>query len=174
MAGSAMVGRHAQICDRHQEIIRIDIGADLAGDGCSIKEHPKCGPESPLEVRGQAVEGRISRMKRRGKTTFCRNERPVSLHPVCQSLEGFVLCSKDRRSVRACVHLSPEDSCDQVGALRKMPIDGADTDPGLFGDLSHGRVYPRVREHCFCRMEQRIQVALRVGAHSPIRALARL
>ncbi len=55
-----------------------------------------------------------------------------------------------------------------------MPIDGADTDAGLFGDLSHGRVHSRVREDCFCRVEQRIQVALRVGAHPSIRALARL
>ncbi len=37
MARSAIVGRHAQVCDHYQEIIRIDIRADLAGDRCNIK-----------------------------------------------------------------------------------------------------------------------------------------
>lgn len=147
MAGSAMVGRHAQICDRHQEIIRTDIGADLAGDGCSIKEHPRAG-----------VAARSARAGRRRRNF--QNAAPWQDHVWLQLTSRIAAASlpAPRRvralqqgpaQRRACIHFPPEDGCDQVGALRKMPIDGADTDAGLFGDLSHGRVHSRVREDCF-------------------------
>lgn len=47
----------------YQKIIAIEISPNLAGGYRSIKKHVKCGPESPLEVRGQALEGWISRMQ---------------------------------------------------------------------------------------------------------------
>jgi hypothetical protein len=81
---------------------------------------------------------------------------------------------QDRRGVRAGVHFVTEDGHDKVGALRKVAINGADADAGLLCDFSHRSVYSRGGEHRHGRPEQRVDVALRVGAHASIRAAARL
>ena len=152
----------------------IDIGADLAGGCRGLKKRPKGGSESLLEVRGQGVEGRVSRVQGRGEPAFGCNKGRVSLHPSSQRLAGLVLGSQDRRGVCAGIDFVTEDGRDEVGALRKVAVNGADADAGLFGDLSHRSVHSRGREHRHGRLEQRIDVALRVGAHAPIRAAARL
>ena len=80
--------------------------------------------------------------------------------------KGVVLGRQDRRGVRAGVDFATEDGGDQVGALRKMAIERADADAGLLGDLSHRSVHARGREHRHGRLQQRVDVALRVGAHA--------
>jgi hypothetical protein len=61
-----------------------------------------------------------------------------------------------------------KDGGNQVRALRKMPVNGADADAGLLCNLSHRSVHSRGREYRLGRLEQRAQVALGVGAHTPI------
>ena len=135
---------------------------------------PKCGLEALLEVRGQGVEGRVSRVQRRGEPALGRDEVGVSLHPSRQRLAGRVLGCQNRRGVRAGINFATEDGRDEVGALRKVAVNGADADAGLLGDLSHRRVHARGREHRLGRLEQRVDVALGVGAHGPIRTAPRL
>ena len=69
MVGSLTVSVHAQARDRTQKILGCNIGADLAGAFRGFKERSKCGFESLLEVRGQGVEGRVSRMQGRGQSS---------------------------------------------------------------------------------------------------------
>jgi hypothetical protein len=78
-----------------------------------------------------------------------------------------VLGSKERGSLRAGIHFVTKDGGDQVRALRKVPVNGADADAGLLCNLSHRSVYSRGREYRLGRLEQRVDVALCVGAHAP-------
>ena len=139
-----------------------------------FEKRPKGGPESLLKIRAQRLEGRVSRMQRRGEPALGGNEAGISLHPTRQGFEGLVLGRKDRRGVRAGVDFATEDGSDQVRALRKVPVNGADADAGLFCDFSHRSVHPGGREHRLGRLEQRVDVPPCVGAHAPIRAVPRL
>ncbi len=76
--------------------------------------------------------------------------------------------------VGAGVNFATEDGCDQVGPLRKVAVHGADADAGLLRDFSHRSVHTGGRKHLPGRLEQRLNVALRVGAHTSIRAVAKL
>ena len=113
-------------------------------------------------------------MERRRKAALGRNEVDVALEPAIERVTGLVFGGEDRRRVCAGVDFSTEDRGDEVRALRKVAVDGADADAGLLGDLSDRSVHPRGREHRHGRLEQRIDVALGVGAQAPIRAAARL
>ena len=165
-AGSGIVGRHAQARHRAQKLVGIDIGADLAGGGRSLEKRAKGGPESLVEVSRQVVEGRISRVQGLGEPAFGGDEGRVALHPSRQGLEGLVLGRQDRRGIGAGVDFTTEDGGDQIRALRKVAIDRADADAGLLGDLPHRRVHARGREHRHGRLQQRVEIALRVGAHA--------
>jgi hypothetical protein len=56
------LGRRTEQRDRPQQIVWLDIGAHLAGCGRGFKQCLKRGSESLFEVRGQGVEGWISRV----------------------------------------------------------------------------------------------------------------
>jgi NAD(P)-dependent dehydrogenase (short-subunit alcohol dehydrogenase family) len=174
MFGSLIVSVHAQARDRAQKIPRSDIGAHLAGSDRRLKKGPKCRFQSLLEIRGQGVEGRVSRVQRRGESALGRDEVHVTLHPSSQRLAWLVLGSQNRRGVCAGIDFTTEDGRDEVGALRKVAVNSPDADAGLVGDLSYRSVHSRGCEHRHGRLEQRIDVALRVGTHRPIRAVARL
>jgi hypothetical protein len=62
VAGPFVVGGHAQARDRTQKIIGIDIVADLTGGYRRPKKRLKGGSKPPIEVRGQRLEGRVSRV----------------------------------------------------------------------------------------------------------------
>ena len=61
-------------------------------------------------------------------------------------------------SVCAGVDLAPEDSYDEVRALRKVTVHRADA--GLLCDLSHRSVYSGGRKHGHSRLKQRVLLAL--------------
>jgi hypothetical protein len=172
--GSLAVSVHAQARDCAQKLPGDDIGADLARRSCSLKKRPKCGLQSLLEIGGQGIEGRVSRMQGCGEPPFCCNKGCVSLHPSSQGLAGLVLGGQNRRGVGAGVDFTAEDGRDELGALRKVAIDSADADAGLVRNFPHRSVHSRGREHRQRRLEQRIDVALRVGAHAPILAASSL
>ena len=109
-----------------------------------------------------------------GEPALGCNEGRISLHPIRQRFEGLVLGRKDRRGVRAGVHFATEDGRDEVSALWEVTVDSADADAGLFCDRPHRSVHPGGAEHCLGRLEQRVDVALCIRAHAPIRAALRL
>jgi aryl-alcohol dehydrogenase-like predicted oxidoreductase len=171
---SALEGVHAQAGDGAQKILGGDIAADLAGGGRGLEESPKRGFESLLEIRGQGVESRVPRMQRRGQAAFGGNKGRVALHPSRQRLTGPVLRRQGRRGVGAGVDLVSKDGRDELGALRKVPVEGADADARLLGYLPHRSVRAGSREDRQGRLEQRFEVALDVGPDAPIRAAVRL
>ena len=77
-----------------------------------------------------------------------------------------MLGSQDECGICASIYFMTEDGRDEVGSLRKVPINGADADAGLFCDFSHPSVYSRGREHRQRRLQQRVRIPLRVGARA--------
>jgi hypothetical protein len=171
---SLRVSVHAQARDRTQQLLGGDIGANLAGRYRRFQKCPKCGFQSLLEVRGQRVEGRVSGVEGLGESAFGRDEVHVTLHPSSQRIAWLVLGSQDRRSVCARIDFATEDGRDEVGALRKVPVNSRDADVSLLGDLSDRSIYSRGCEHRHGRLKQRIDVALGVGAYAPICVAPRL
>jgi hypothetical protein len=174
VVGPVIVGGHAQARDGAKDIVGIDIGADLAGRRRRLKKRTKGGPEPLIEIPAQGFEGRVSGVQSRGEPAFGRDEGRVALHPSRQRLAGLVLGRKNRRRVRAGIDFATKDSRDEVGALWKMSIKGADAYAGLLCDLTHRSVNPSGREHRLGRPEQRVEATLGVGANPPIRAASRL
>jgi hypothetical protein len=156
VVGPAIIGASAQTRDRIQKIRRGEIGADLAGRGRGCKKCLECRLESLLEVLGQWLEGRISRVQGGGQAAFGSQKGRVSLHPSGQGLARPVLGCQDRCGVRAGIDFVTEDGRDKVGALRKVAIEGPNADPGLRCDLSHWSVHPGGGEDLDGRLEQRV------------------
>ena len=75
-----------------------------------------------------------------GKPAFGGDEGRVTLHPERQRVERPVIGGQNRRGIGAGIHFAPEDRGDQVGALRKVAVERADANAGLFGDLAHRRI----------------------------------
>lgn len=55
----------------------------------------------------------------------------------------------------------------RIGALRKMPIHRRYANAGFLCDLEHRSIHTGSREHHRGRLEQGVEIALRVGAHGP-------
>lgn len=91
---------------------------------------------------------------------------------MCERFEGRVLLSQDMCGIRAGVNFASEYGCDQVGALRKVAINGANADTSLFCDLAHRSVYSRRREHRLGCLQQSVDAALCVGTHLSAGAIA--
>jgi len=90
MRGPNVVSRRTEADDRSQQVVWRDTGAHLASGGRRFKQCLKRGPESLVEVRGQGVEGWISRVERCGESAFSRDEVHVQLHPSSQRLTGLM------------------------------------------------------------------------------------
>jgi len=104
-----------------------------------------------------------------GESALGRDEVHVTPHPSSQRLAWRVLGSQNRRGICAGIDFTTEDGRDEVGALRKVAVNSSDSEASLLRDLSDRSVHSRACEHHHRRLEQRIDVALGVGAHSPIR-----
>ena len=170
---AVVVGRHAQPGNRRQQLVRIDVRTDLPCIHRRLKKPPKSRPQPQLEVPGQGIKGRVSRVQGGGKSALGSNQVRVPLHPPRQRLAGRIPGSQGGRSVRTGVQLVTEDSRDEIGTLGKMAVDGTDAKAGLLGNLPHGSVYSRDREHLLRRLEQHVEVALRVGTHPACSVTAR-
>jgi hypothetical protein len=174
VVGSVIVGAPAHACDRIQKIRGSEIGANLARSYCGVEKCLKGRLEALPEVGRQMVEGRIPRVQGGGQSAFGAEKGRVSLHPFRQCIAGSIFSRKDHRGIRAAIDFVAEDSCDKIGALWKVAIEGPDADSCLLDDLSHRRLHSGGRKDLNCRLEQRIDVPLRVDAHPPIPAAPRL
>ena len=161
---------HAQARDRTQKFLGGDIGANLAGRCRRLQKCPKGWFQLLLEVCGQSVEGRVSRVEGLGESALGRDEVHITLGPARQRLAWLVLSGQNRRGVCAGIDFTTEDGRDEVGTLRKVAVNGPDADAGLLSDLADRSVHSGGREHRHGRLEQGIDVAPRVGAHAPILA----
>jgi hypothetical protein len=100
-AGPGIVGRHAQTRYRAQQVVGIDVAANLAGGDRGLEKRAKGGPEALIEVTRQVVERRISRVQSLGKPTFGCNEGRLTLDPSRQRLAWLVLGNQNQCGVRA-------------------------------------------------------------------------
>jgi len=173
-ARAGVVGRHAQAGHRAEKLVGVDVGAHLAGGDRRLEQCAEGRPESPVEVAWQIVERRIARMQGLGEPALGSDERRVSLHPARQGFEGLVRVREHGRDVGAGVDLTAEDGGDQIGALRKVPVEGAKADPGLVRNLPHRRIDARGCEYRLGGEEQGVEAALGVGAHPAFRSAPRL
>jgi NAD(P)-dependent dehydrogenase (short-subunit alcohol dehydrogenase family) len=106
-------------------------------------------------------------VQRRGESAFGCDEVHVTKHPSRERFARLVRDSQQRRRVRAGIDFMAEDGGDEVRALWKMAVHGAETDSRLGGDLPHRRIHSGSREHCHRRLQQRVHVPLSIGAHAP-------
>jgi hypothetical protein len=151
-----------------EKFIRVDIVADLACSYRRLKKGAHGGSNSLFEVCAQRFEGRISWVQGWGEPAFGRNKGGVSLHPPGKSRAGRKLGSKDWCGFRAGVDFVTEDGRNEVRALRKMTIKGADADVCFLCNLSHRSVHSRAGEHCLRRLKYRGEVALWVRAYASV------
>ena len=174
IAGFVVVGGHAQAADRTQKIIGINVRADFAGPSCGIEQGAKGGSQALLEVRAQAVEGRVARVQGWCQPALGSDEGRVTLQPSRKRLSGAVVGRQAHRGICAGVDFATKDGGNEVRTLRKVPVERANTDPGPFRNVSHGGVHARGCEDLHGRLEQCVEVAPCVGACRPLRPAALL
>jgi hypothetical protein len=121
-----------------------------------------------LKVSGQC---RVSRKGVR-ETAGGGDEVGVSVKPTRQRFARLALASQGGSGRSTSVDLAAKHGRDQVSALREVTVESGDTDIRSRGDLTHGRINTRSGEDGLRRFEQRIEVALGVGAHDALRWLA--
>ena len=91
-------------------------------------------------------------MQRRGEAALGGDESGIALNPFGHRLEGRVRARKRRRGVGASINLAAEHCGDQIGAFWKVPVQRADADAGLLGDVADRRVDARGGEGRFGRL----------------------
>ncbi|MEP7098322.1 MAG: hypothetical protein ABI748_11705 [Dokdonella sp.] len=151
-----------------QQIVRINTGTDFVGTRCAFEQRLKCRAKVLLEVSGQGFEGRVSRVQRRGKSTFGRDEICIPLHPLGQRNAGHVLGRKARSGLGAGIDLLTEDSCHQVRTLREVAVNRAYPDACRLRDCAHRCIHANAREYLLGRLQHPVDVPPRIGAHWPI------
>lgn len=92
---AVVAGGYAHARDRTQDIVGIDIGAYLAGGCCRFQQRAQDWAQALLEIHAYEVERQISRVQRRGKPAFGRDECRLPLHPSRQCLERRALGRHD-------------------------------------------------------------------------------
>jgi hypothetical protein len=73
VAGSVVVGGQTQVGHRRQQVVGLDVGADLSGGCCGLQQRCKGGSQLPVEVGGQGVEGGVSGVQGGGELACPRN-----------------------------------------------------------------------------------------------------
>jgi hypothetical protein len=76
-----------------------------------------------------------------GEPSFGREELGVLVQPQCERRGRLVGGGQLRGRVGAAVHPALEYGFDQVRALREVPVERADADPGQVGDFLGGCVH---------------------------------
>ena len=128
----------------------------------------RCGPRRRPPRTQEASEGRVgvaarSSARKVSKAGFpeCRagaSPRLVAIKAAYRCIhlasasQGSCSAARIGGGVRAGVDFATEDGCDEVRALRKVAVNGADADAGLLCDLSHRSVHPGGREHRLGRL----------------------
>jgi hypothetical protein len=124
-----------------------------------------------LKVSGQSRGCRVSRKGVR-ETARGGDEVGVSVKPPRQRFARLVLAIQGGSGGSASVDLASKHRRYQVSALREVTVESGDTDIRSRGNLTHGRIHTRSGEDGLRRFEQRIEVALGVGAYGALRWLA--
>lgn len=98
-----------------------------------------------------------------GQTTLGSYELDKSVEPALQRLARLIVFGKSRGSSSAGVHLFAEYGDDQIGPLGEVSIKRAHSHPGFLGDVPHGSIDTGSREYLHGGIEQRMQIAPRIG-----------
>jgi len=103
-------------------------------------------------------------MQGRGQSAFGPDEFGEPAQPADEGFEWFVRGGQGGRGVGAGIDLMSKDGRDQVGALWEVAVEGGEADPGPGGDLAYRSVHARDLEDLPGRVDQRVDVASRIGA----------
>ena len=142
----------------------------LATAPAARRHRRRCGLRRRLPRTREVSEGRVGVAGRSTRARFRRpgfpsagprrarvwlQRSPHIAAAICASASpGSCSAARIRRGVRAGIDFVTEYGRDEVGALRKVPVNGADAHAGLLRDLSHGSVHSGNREHFLGRLEQ--------------------
>lgn len=121
-----------------------------------------------VEAREHTGKHRIARAKRLGQTSLRADKLGINLHPFRQRLKRRTCRSKGCRSFRASVHLTMEDSGDQVSPLGEPTKERAHSDACPVGDLTGRGIHPRRSEQLPRRRNQGVDAPLGVGAQAAL------
>lgn len=101
-----------------------------------------------------------------GKPLFGDGKIDKASHPCRQCLEWWEAGAKCICLVCTGVHFLTEHGRDQVGPVRVMSIERADTHTRPLRDVAHRRIDAGNGKHVLCRPEDREQVTLRIRTHA--------
>jgi hypothetical protein len=149
-----------------QEILGADVVANRAVGHRGVEQRGEGRAESLQEVTGQPRERRVPRVQRRGESAFGREQFGEPVDPLGECFGRLVRGTQGRASVGDGVDPAFHDGFDQVRTLREVPVQRADSYAGQVGDLLCRRVHAGGREDGPRGLDQRADIALRVGAAS--------
>jgi hypothetical protein len=163
-----------QLRDGVQEILGADIVANRAVGHRGVEQRCEGGAESLQEIAGQPRECRIARVQRRGEAAFGGEQLGEALDPPGERLRGLVRGTQRLARIGDGVDTAFHDGFDEVRALREVPVQGADSYAGQVGDLLGRCVHAGGVEDGPGGLDQRVDVASRVGAAPARRRFALL
>lgn len=163
--GMTVACRHAQACRGVEEFVGRDVAIYRTGGRCGFEQFPERGPETLFAARRESVERRIARVQRLREPMLGGREIDEIPHPEREGLERWVGGRKGVRRIGATVQFLGENGGNEIGPPRKVPIHRADAHAGAFRDVAHRRIDAGFGEDLFGRLQQRDEVALRVGTH---------
>src|SRR5690348_5523194 len=158
-----------QLSDGVQEILGADVVANRAVGHRGVEQRGEGGAESLQEVTGQPREGRVPRVQRRSESAFGREQVGEPVDPLGECFGRLVRGTQGRARVGDGVDPAFHDGLDQVSTLREVTVQRADSYAGQVGDLLRRRVYAGGGEDGPRGLDQRADVALRVGAARALR-----
>jgi hypothetical protein len=163
----------AQLGDRVQEVVGADVVADHTLGRGGVEQRGESGAEPLQKVAGQPGERRVARVQCRGETALGAEQLGEPVDPARERLCRLERGSQHRARLGNGVDAGLHHGLHQVRALREVPVQRADPDTGQVGDLLRGRVHAGRVEDGPRGLQQRVDVALRVGA-APSRRLRRI
>ena len=153
-----------QLSDGVQEILGADVVANRAVGHRGVEQRGEGGAESLQEVAGQPREGRVARVQRRGESALGREQVCEPMDPLGECFGWLVHGTQGRARGGNGVDPAFHDGFDQVGALREVPVQRADSYAGQVSDLLRRCVDAGGGEDGLRGLDQRADIALRVGA----------
>src|SRR5690606_143057 len=160
---------HADLGDGVEELVGADVLADLAGLGGGVEQRAQRGHEPAPEVGRQVLVRRVAGVQRAGEAALGGEEALEPLEPAHQRLDRLVLLGEPGGRIGARVDLVAVHRGDQVRALRVVAVQRAGADTRLLRDVADRGVDAALGEHLRGSGEQRVDVALGVGAHTAVR-----
>ncbi len=153
-----------QLSDGVQEILGADIVANRAVGHCGVEQYREGGAEPLQEIAGQRRECRIARVQRRGESAFGREQFGEQVDPLVSASAGS--CPALRAGPASATASIPLSTTALTRSERcgKWRYSVPTPTPARSVISFAGASTPEVAKTVLRRLDQRIDVASRVGA----------